>query len=59
MTTPSTSLLEPSLLELPAWRALKQHAKEVSKTTLRQLFENDPERGTRYNAEAVGIFLDY
>jgi len=28
-------------------------------TTLRQLFENDPERGTRYNAEAVGIFLDY
>ncbi|MDQ1453189.1 MAG: glucose-6-phosphate isomerase [Acidobacteriaceae bacterium] len=59
MTTPSTSLLEPSLLELPAWRALRQHAKEVSKTTLRQLFENDPERGTRYNAEAVGIFLDY
>jgi glucose-6-phosphate isomerase len=59
MTTPSTSLLEPSLLELPAWRALRQHAKEIAKTTLRQLFENDPERGTRYNAEAVGIFLDY
>jgi glucose-6-phosphate isomerase len=59
MTTPATSLLEPSLLELPAWRALKQHAKEISKTTLRQLFDNDPERGTRYNAEAVGIFLDY
>jgi glucose-6-phosphate isomerase len=48
-----------SLLELPAWRALKQHSKEISKTTLRQLFENDPQRGTRYNAEAVGIFLDY
>jgi glucose-6-phosphate isomerase len=59
MTTPSTSLLEPSLLELPAWRALRQHAKEIAKTTLRQLFENDPERGRRYNAEAVGIFLDY
>jgi glucose-6-phosphate isomerase len=54
MPTPSASLLE-----LPAWRALKQHSKEISKTTLRQLFENDPERGTRYNAEAVGIFLDY
>src|SRR3954447_17661437 len=54
MQTPS-----PSLLELPAWRALKQHSKEISKTTLRQFFENDPERGTRYNAEAVGIFLDY
>jgi glucose-6-phosphate isomerase len=59
MTTPATSLLEPSLLELPAWRALKQHSKEIAKTTLRQLFDNDPERGTRYNAEAVGIFLDY
>jgi glucose-6-phosphate isomerase len=54
MPTPSGSLLE-----LPAWRALKQHSKEISKTTLRQLFENDPERGTRYNVEAVGIFLDY
>jgi glucose-6-phosphate isomerase len=59
MTTPATSLLEPSLLELPAWRALKQHSKEISKTTLRELFDNDPQRGTRYNADAVGIFLDY
>jgi glucose-6-phosphate isomerase len=59
MTTPATSLLEPSLLELPSWRALKQHSKEISKTTLRELFDNDPQRGTRYNAEAVGIFLDY
>jgi glucose-6-phosphate isomerase len=59
MTTPSTSLLEPSLLELPTWRALRQHSKEISKTTLRELFDNDPQRGTRYNADAVGIFLDY
>jgi glucose-6-phosphate isomerase len=59
MTTPSTSLLEQSLLELPAWRALRQHSKEISKTNLRQLFENDPQRGTRYTTEAVGIFLDY
>ena len=59
MTTPATSLLEPSLLELPTWRALKQHSKEISKTTLRELFDNDPQRGTRYNADAVGIFLDY
>jgi glucose-6-phosphate isomerase len=59
MTTPAASLLEASLLELPSWRALKQHSKEISKTTLRELFDNDPQRGTRYNAEAVGIFLDY
>jgi glucose-6-phosphate isomerase len=59
MTTPATSLLEPSLLDQPAWKALKQHSKEISKITLRQLFENDPQRGTRYTTEAVGIFLDY
>ena len=59
MPTPSTSVLEQSLLELPAWRALRQHSKEISKTSLREFFENDPERGTRFTAEAVGIFLDY
>jgi glucose-6-phosphate isomerase len=59
MTTPSTSLLEQSLLELPSWRALRQHSKEIAKTSLRELFENDPQRGTRFTAEAVGLFLDY
>jgi glucose-6-phosphate isomerase len=54
MTTQSTSLLEQ-----PAWQGLKQHAKEVSKITLRQLFDTDPERGTRFTREAVGLFLDY
>jgi glucose-6-phosphate isomerase len=54
MTTQSTSLLEQ-----PAWQGLKQHAKEVSKITLRQLFDTDPERGTRFTTEAVGLFLDY
>ncbi len=59
MPTPSTSVLEQSLLELPAWRALRQHSKEISKTSLREFFENDPERGTRFTVEAVGLFLDY
>jgi glucose-6-phosphate isomerase len=54
MTTESTSLLEQ-----PAWQGLKQHAKEISKITLRQLFDSDPERGTRFTTEAVGLFLDY
>jgi glucose-6-phosphate isomerase len=54
MTTQSTSLLEQ-----PAWQGLKQHAKEISKITLRQLFDSDPERGTRFTTEAVGLFLDY
>src|ERR1700761_659041 len=59
MTTTSTSLLELPLLDLPAWKALESHSKEISKTTLRQLFDQDPQRGTRYTAEAAGIFLDY
>src|ERR1700761_1763335 len=59
MTTTSTSLLELPLLDLPAWKALESHSKEISKTTLRQLFDQDPQRGTRYTVNAVGLFLDY
>ncbi len=59
MTTASTSLHDLSLLELPAWKALQKHSAEIAKTTLRQLFDQDPERGTRFTAEAVGLFLDY
>jgi glucose-6-phosphate isomerase len=54
MTTPSTALLE-----LPAWKALEKHSEEISKTSLRQLFDQDAQRGTRYTVEGAGIFLDY
>jgi glucose-6-phosphate isomerase len=54
MTTPSTSLLE-----LPAWKSLRTHARKGSKTTLRELFEKDSRRGTRFTVSAVGLFLDY
>ncbi len=59
MTTTSTSLHDLSLLELPAWKALQKHSGEIAKTTLRQLFDQDPDRGTRFNTEAAGLFLDY
>jgi glucose-6-phosphate isomerase len=59
MTTTPTSLQAMSLLELPAWNALQKHSTEIGKTTLRQLFDQDPDRGTRFNAEATGLFLDY
>ncbi len=54
MTTPSISLLDQ-----PAWKALKKHSEEISKTNLHQLFDQDAQRGTRYTTDAVGIFLDY
>ena len=59
MPTPSATLVESSLLALPAWKSLKQHSEEISKTNLRQLFDKDPQRGTRYTTDAVGLFLDY
>ena len=48
-----------NLLELPAWKALAAHFENLRPQHLRQLFANDPERGTRLTAEGAGIFLDY
>lgn len=48
-----------SLIQSPAWKALQAHFSAVSSMHLRELFGNDPERGKRLTAEAVGIFLDY
>src|SRR5215510_718570 len=42
-----------------AWKALASHHKETSKLHLRQLFADDPKRGQRMAAEAVGLYLDY
>ena len=47
------------LAQRPAWKALQQHAETVKTLQLRQLFKDDPERGTRFTAEAEGLFLDY
>jgi glucose-6-phosphate isomerase len=57
--TASATLPNLSLVEQPAWKALQSHSQEISKTNLRQLFDQDAQRGTRYTTEAVGIFLDY
>ena len=41
------------------WRALSAHYKKVREIHLRQLFADDPKRGTRMTAEALGLLLDY
>jgi len=43
----------------PAWNALEAHHQQVRKLHLRRLFSDDPKRGERMTAEAVGIYLDY
>jgi len=50
--------IEP-LTNRKAWKALQTHYEKVLQFHLRNLFVEDPKRGTRMTAEAVGIFLDY
>jgi glucose-6-phosphate isomerase len=42
-----------------AWRELGSHYKEIREVHLRQLFADDPKRGTRLTVEALGLYLDY
>ena len=42
-----------------SWGALESHYQEISKRHLREFFADDPERGERMAAEAVGLYLDY
>ncbi|MEO8580425.1 MAG: glucose-6-phosphate isomerase [Gemmatimonadales bacterium] len=42
-----------------AWKALETHHRAVGDVHLRQLFADDPQRGTRLTAEAAGLYLDY
>jgi glucose-6-phosphate isomerase len=47
------------LTKRKAWKALRAHFKQVRELHLRNLFADDPQRGERMTAEAVGLFLDY
>ena len=47
------------LTQRAAWKALDAHYKKIRKLHLRRLFAEDPQRGERLTAEAVGIYLDY
>jgi len=47
------------LRQRPAWKALERHHAEIAGRHLRELFAEDPGRGTRLSAEAAGLYLDY
>ena len=49
----------PQLTKRAAWNALESHYSKIRDLHLRQLFADDPQRGERLNAEAVGIYFDY
>ena len=42
-----------------AWSELTAHHGELAGRHLRELFDADPDRGTRLTAEAAGLYLDY
>ncbi|MCL2101684.1 MAG: glucose-6-phosphate isomerase [Fibromonadales bacterium] len=50
-------MTKPNLL--PEWKALEAQARMAQKVHMRDLFKADPSRGTKYSAEACGIYLDY
>ena len=45
--------------EALTWKALEAHRQELGERHLRSLFADDPARGERMTAEAVGLYLDY
>ncbi|MGQ8364849.1 glucose-6-phosphate isomerase [Glaciecola sp. 1036] len=47
------------LRSAPAWTKLETLAPLVKRKHMRQMFELDPERSSRYSLETSGIFLDY
>jgi glucose-6-phosphate isomerase len=48
-----------ALRERAAYRELEAHYRQISGLHLRELFDSDPDRGTRLTAEAAGLYLDY
>jgi glucose-6-phosphate isomerase len=57
----STAAVAPKtpLTQLPAWKALQAHYEKIAPHHLRDLFKQDPERGTRLTASFEDIYLDY
>src|SRR2546429_4695913 len=57
--TPGYTPKAEPLAKRKAWLDLQNHYHEVRPQHLKKLFAEDPQRGERMTAEAVGIFLDY
>ena len=48
-----------ALRSRPVWKALESHFTAIRDRHLRELFAADPQRGTRFTAEAAGLYLDF
>lgn len=43
----------------PSWKLLQNHFEQIKHMHLRNLFGEDPKRGERLSAEALGLYVDY
>ncbi|PRZ41784.1 glucose-6-phosphate isomerase [Antricoccus suffuscus] len=48
-----------ALTELPAWRELEQHARDMKDVTLRELFDEDPFRVRDFSFDELGLYADF
>jgi glucose-6-phosphate isomerase len=49
----------PDIAATPAWQALQRHHDEIGGKTLRELFAEDPERGTALAMTVGDLYIDY
>ncbi|MEV0776093.1 glucose-6-phosphate isomerase [Streptomyces sp. NPDC050433] len=47
------------LNRMPQWSALGKHREQLGETSLRELFAEDPARGTGYTLQVGDLYLDY
>jgi len=45
--------------QLSAWKALREHRQQIGGRHLRELFREDPQRGSKFTSSAVGLYMDY
>jgi glucose-6-phosphate isomerase len=57
MTTETQQI--PDIAATPAWQALKRHHEEIGDKHLRELFAEDPERGTQLALTVGDLYIDY
>ena len=43
----------------PAWDALLKHHAQIEHTHLRELFDDDPERGDEFTVSVGDLYIDY
>ncbi|MCX7120287.1 MAG: glucose-6-phosphate isomerase [Gammaproteobacteria bacterium] len=51
--------MKTTMLDCPAWSDLSAHYQAISKTSLKQLFLESPNRFEQFSIEAADLFVDY